>query len=193
LESHQQTDTACRVTRQLLEPKFKNGLTSAGVRPGQPVSDIVQMVINKISINDRTRKIIGEPALTVIRWWKVQRDLEEFFLAFGLQAMREREVFWRQYVQQIEDIRAFPRASALGMFINGYWYIEFGKINNACWRYSENQFKRLMASTLIINEENDLKAHPRDWKGHTANYKTWYKSFPIWIGVKPLNDWRNSR
>jgi hypothetical protein len=194
LDRHRHGQPVGYVTRQLLEPLHRAGLETVDVSVQSRLGALVGALVERLpqSQNAPAWQVLSDRAREVIRWWSTQRDLEKFFNQWH--ADPEREAFWRGYVRHIKTVESYKKASALAMHIGDYWYVEFGQINNACWRYSELDWQRMERVRRSVTRPKDLKydlgndAHP--WKAHSGG---WQSKFPYWIGIHPDVVSRRSR
>lgn len=185
LQLHHHHDPVGRIGRQLLEPLHRAGLGVSELSANGQFEKLIQLLVSHLPKSESSSPwvLLGKEARELIRWWKTQRDMEQFFL--GWHALPDRMNFWKRYVRHIQQIIPFKKAAALAMFVNGYWYVEFGNINNACYRYSAAQWKQLNAYPSRVYRPGQLKKkYPGGSMSHTFGW-TDPHNFPRWIGVKP--------
>ena len=172
------------IGRQLLEPVFEAGATPEDVAPDREFAQVVASVARRMprQKDHQAWERLGSGGAELIRWWKTQRDLEEFFSQWD--ADPEREAFWRRYVRHIRAVEPHRTASALAMAIGDFWFVEFGKPGNACYAYRAQDWAAARSQRKRARSERDLKKNvPCDLRRKKNHMPAggWQWTFRSWV------------
>lgn len=176
--------------RRLLEPPRLAGLTSHEVGEGSPFGQVVAMVYEGLGAKGSPAwRALGPSATEVIRWWRVQRQLHEFFETWH--ADPERKAFWLAYTPSISDVEHYKDATALAMKIGPAWFVEFGFTGNAAYAYSDLEWQNMAVRRQHARSPGDLKIakptelmspHGRRVSRKKSHWVGWQDyNFPRWI------------
>ena len=180
-DSH--SDSIILIMRVILEEWVRRGVKVSNMQRGTNGSLVLTFFksLLPVSQNQREWRLLGEQAKGVFYKWKVIHLIEDCFSSWDA-TDTQRKRFWSRHLDDIVDIHHFKTAEALGMKINDRWFVEFGKINNACYSYRQSDWERHDFQSKDrrkqIKNPNQLKDYPWDKKNHSRN---WPLSFDAWI------------
>lgn len=184
------------VCRQILETWYKRGFKVSQLKKGKIGYGLV-LKLRRSLPNDETNSawgLLGKEAQIILKRWKIVNAIEECFSRWDAQDIA-RKFFWFRYLERIEDILEFQKASALALRLGNYWFVEFGVKGNACYCYSDEQWKnhnfeeqerigRIKNPSLLKKQARDSKkSHTKGWDYYakTYQYETEKGPFQYWI------------
>lgn len=154
------------------------GLQPGDVQEGTALGDFVGRFAAHLppeSDSNAVWRALG-PGAEVIRWWRLQRDLDAFFNRWD--AERQRSRYWRGKVRDIRNIHEYPNAQSLAILIGGHWFVEFGATGNAVYVYESSVYERLRMTFQRAHHPSGLKnkAACADVFSHTPRWEERFDS-----------------
>ena len=170
-----------RVAESLLGHLVDAGAQPGDVGVGRPLSEVVAMLVRGLPSNTASNawKPVGPGAQELIRWWRTQRDLEQFFSQWN--AEDEREAYWRRFVKHITAIEGFEKGGAIAIRLGDVWYVEVGVTGFATYAFSQTVW-HLVAPRFRKADKPSVfrsRSHRLDRLTHRPG---WQPKFDQWIG-----------
>ncbi len=161
LAIHSLGPLAGRLTNALLSPIAAGAVEPGDVSRGKPLADIIGVLDAHLPTRQATSawREVGPEVRELLRWWRVQRDLDEAFKNWN--AEPEREAFWYRYIPSIRDVHAFPSVATITIRIGGFWFVEVGRTGFATYVFPHSEWQRLSTACRRATKPEQVRAHQR--------------------------------